>query len=362
MSHPDGAGRRLLVALADGSPAFRRRPYLAVGSFGRRLLIALAEVTPAFRGQAAGGGPDMATGITGRPGRGIAPPARPGPEPGRAGPVASRHEPPLLLGAVLQDRELDELLSAVRDAAPSPAHPACRASIRRAVIDLLATSEERGFTVALAITSPSGRPVRTGTPTIALEANGEYFVTAMAPDGSAAFRHVPAGEWNLRRLRGRRSPPGEDPGLALPLPRRQAELAAAGRAAGTSVVKATLPDGQARLILHRERHGDYFLEVEAGVQATAPLALAVRYGTEETGQALVVIPARRSALARLTGFSPDYPWQAAAATAAAIRAAGPDAIAFSVRAAANNATRRAWRELGDAVPELRPVIDRELAG
>jgi hypothetical protein len=45
----DGFGRRLLVALADASPAFRAQPESPMGGFGRRLLVALADASSAFR-------------------------------------------------------------------------------------------------------------------------------------------------------------------------------------------------------------------------------------------------------------------------------------------------------------------------
>ncbi len=384
MRRADSVGRRLLIALAEGSPAFRGRPYLAVGGFGRRLLIALADAAPAFRRLPAGESQDMGTGIFGHPGRDIASLAVPD-RTGLTGEAKSVHQPVTRsedtsalshrpdagpgtrahdrAGDTLPDEELEELLGAIRNVAPGPAHPACRANTRHATMDLLATPDNPGFTVAVRITSTSAYHVRVGAETIALEVNGEYFITMMTPDGSATFRNIPPGEWNLRRLRGRHSHPEDGPSLALPLPRGQTELAAAGRSKGTAVLKAMLPDVQARLILHRERRGDYLLEIEAGeTHAQAPLVLAMRYGTLGGGEGLVVIPAQRSGLARLTGFSPAHPWQASPVTAAEIRAMGADSLATSVRAAANNATRRAWREIGVTVSEFRQLIDRELGG
>jgi hypothetical protein len=41
---------------------------------------------------------------------------------------------------------------------------------------------------------------------------------------------------------------------------------------------------------------------------------------------------------------------------------GVDRVAYSVQAAANNVTRRVWREIGELVPDLRRVIERELGG
>jgi hypothetical protein len=264
-------------------------------------------------------------------------------------------------GRSLGAEELDELLSALRDAAPGSAHPVCRVETRHAALDLVATAQGTSFTVAVTITS-GGHQVRTSAATIALEVDGEFFVAGLIPHGSVVFRGIPAGEWILRRIRGRGTPPEGDPGLALPLPRQQAGLAAARSVEGTVVVKAVLPDAGTWLILHRERHGDFLLEVDKKVHSEMLSAVAVRYGTVGAGEGFIVIPARRSGLAHLAGYSPVSPWQASQVTAARLLAMGADVVAPSVRAAANNVTRRAWREMGDAEPVLRQVIERELEG
>jgi hypothetical protein len=123
-----------------------------------------------------------------------------------------------------------------------------------------------------------------------------------------------------------------------------------------------LPDAGTRLILHRERQGNYLIEVEKKAHTEALSAIVVRYGTVGAGEGSVVIPARRSGLAHLAGYSPDSPWQASQATAAQVVTWGADSVALSVRAAANNVTKRAWREIGGTEPELRQVIERELGG
>lgn len=366
MRHTDGAGRRLLVALSDGSPAFSRRSYSAAGGFGRRLLVALADATPAFRPLV--DEPDTRREATtghartahhGRSGHG--PGKRPGGTPALRLGSDSAHRAALNDRAegILRVEDLEELLSALRDAAPGSVHPFCRVETRHASLDLLATPEGVGFTVVVAITS-SGHPARTSEVTIALEVKGEYFVAGLTPEGSVTFRDVPAGEWILSRIRGRDTPSGGMPGLALPLPRRQAGLAAAGSFEGTAVLKAVLPGDGTRLILHRERHGNYLIEVEKKVHTETLLAIAVRYGTVGAGEGFVVIPARRSGLANLARFSPTSPWQASQASTAQVVALGADSVASSVRTAANNVTRRAWREIGDTEPELRQVIAREL--
>lgn len=261
----------------------------------------------------------------------------------------------------LQTKDLEELLSALRDAAPGSGRPLCRVETGRAALDLLAIREATGFNVFVAITS-SGHPARTSAATIALEVNGEHFVAGLTPEGTVTFRNIPAGEWILHQVRRGDTPPGEVPGLALPLPRLQVGLAAARSVGGTAVLRVVLPDAGTRLILHRERNGDYLLEVDRNVETKVPQVIAVSYGRIDAAQGFVVIPARHSGLARLAGYSPTSPWQASQATPAQILALDADSVAASIRAAVNNVTKHAWREIGDTEPELRQLIERELGG
>jgi len=254
--------------------------------------------------------------------------------------------------------EVDELLGRIRDAVPSPANPICAAETRNLAIHLAATPEQGSFTVAVSITAKDG--LTAGTGTLALEEGGVYFVAPLTVPGAVTFRQVPGGEWDLWRIQGRPGRAGWEPGLALPLPRRREGLAAAGRGRGTIVVTAVLPDAEARLTLHRERQGDYLVEIDRVLRTEAPLVIAVRYGTEDGSEALVVVPARGSGLARLDGFSPASPWQVSPVPAASLATLGPDSIAASVRAAVSNETRRAWHEIRDVTPEIRTVIDTEL--
>jgi hypothetical protein len=260
----------------------------------------------------------------------------------------------------LQD-ELEELLGKIRDAAPSPARPVCTAEDRHLAIRLDATPGEDGFTVTITVTTPAEHPARieVGT-TLALEVDGRYLVAVLTQAGFATFRSVPDGEWNPWWIRGRDTPAGEDPGFALPLPRQQAELAAAGERSGTAVLRVVLPDAQGTLTLHRERDRGHLVEIDLGQRADQLVVITVRFGTEDSGGGFVVIPAWRSALARLDGFSPVAPWQASLATVTRLPALTAVTVASSVRAAANNATRRAWSDLGDMMPEIRQVIEQEL--
>jgi hypothetical protein len=343
MSGSDRLGGRLLKALGDRAPAFRRRPYPPTGGFGRRLLIALADAAPAFRPSLSA---DAARQTGGVPASGRQP---------ADGNRALRRSP---AAQTLQD-EFDEALSMLRDAAPDPAHPVGQAETSHLAVRLAATAADDGtFTVAVTVTRAPERPGWLAAATMALEVGGEYFVTTLSPAGTAAFGRLPGGEWRLWRIRGRRGAPD----LALPLPRSQAGLAAAGKSAGSAVVTVVLPDSETRLTLHRERHGGYDVEVNRPALAGQPLILAVRYGTEDGGEGLVVVPARHTGLARLDGFSPASPWEVSFTTAASLPVLGAVTVIASVRAAANNATKRAWREIASGMPEVHDVIDAGLGG
>lgn len=264
-----------------------------------------------------------------------------------------------------QQYELADLAGKIRDAAPSPARPSITAEGHRLTLRLDATPGKGGFAVTITVTTPAGQPARFedgGTP--ALEVEGRYFVAVPTPDGAAVFRSVPDGEWNPWWIRGRHPRAGEDPGFALPLPRQQDELAAATERSGSALMSVVLPDARGTLTLHRERDRGYLVEVDLGVGADHLVVITLRFGKEDDGrEGRVVIPVRRSALARLDGFSPVEPWQASLATGTRL----PDLltadvidVAASVRAAASNATRRAWYALGDMMPEIRQVIEQEI--
>ena len=262
----------------------------------------------------------------------------------------------------LQD-ELEELLGKIRDAVPSPARPVCTAEARRLAIRLEATPGEDGFTVTITVTTPAEHPaqIEAGI-TFALEVDGRYFVAVLTQAGFATFRSVPDGEWNPWWIRGRDTRAGEDPGFALPLPRRQAELAAAGERSDTAVLRVVLPDAQGTLTLHRERDGSYLVEIVLRHRAEQPVVITMRFGKEGGDVGVVLIPVQRSGLARLDGFSPVAPWQASLASGPRFPDLTTASVASSIRASANNATRRAWSDIGNIVPEIRQAIERELEG
>jgi hypothetical protein len=259
--------------------------------------------------------------------------------------------------------ELDKLLGKIRDAAPSPARLVCMAEEAHLAMRVDAIAGEGGYTVTVAVTTAAGHSPLTECPvTLALDVNGTYFVAVLSPAGYATFWAVPDGQWYIRRIPGRGTRAGEDPGFALPLPRQQAELAAAGERSSTAVTTVVLPAAQGTLTLHHERHHGYLVEIDLGHRADRLVVITVRFGREDGGEGLVVIPVWHSGLARLDGFSPVAPWQASLATGGRIPALTAASVAFSIRAAANNATRRAWSDLRDVTLEIRQEIDRELKG
>jgi hypothetical protein len=265
-------------------------------------------------------------------------------------------------GFVLRDEDLDALLDAMRFASPRPDRLICRAETSNATMELSVMPEAGGrFTVTARIVATAGQLARVGGATIGLEVNGQHFLAVLDSDGSLTFPHVPAGDWKLCRLQQRRIYPSGGRSVALPLPSPPAELAAAGRPGSTAILRATLPDSQADLILHREGVADYLLEVVLRFVPERLLVIAVRYGTSGGGEELVLIPVRRDALARLAGYAPRSPWQASApAPPDQVQVWDASTVAHSVHAAVNNATRDAWREIGSVVPNAQWVIDEEL--
>jgi hypothetical protein len=261
----------------------------------------------------------------------------------------------------LQD-EFDEILGKLRDAAPDPAHPVCTVEGRHLLVRLEATAGEDGFTVTVTVTAGAGHPARSGDQTLAIEVDGRFFLSLLDQEGKATFRSVPPGRWSPWWIRGQEPQPGEEMGIALPRPRRRTEFAAAGEWVDTAVMQVALPDGYGTLTLHHERDQSYLVEIDRGHQASRLIVITVKYGKTAGGAGLVVIPVRRSALARLDGFDHERRWRASIATETRLPVLSAVSVVSSVRAAANNATRRAWSDLGDLVPEIRPVIERELEG
>ncbi|WP_329466261.1 hypothetical protein [Streptomyces sp. NBC_01431] len=165
-----------------------------------------------------------------------------------------------------------------------------------------------------------------------------------------------------------------EPGwFALPPILTVAGLTAAG---GDAVILETSsPDGGARFLLRTQGAGrpEYWLElVLRGVDAARPLVSPVRYTTAGGGEKVLLVPVVRgrlgppASLVRLPGFAADS--SSGGWTARAPAPVTPDTdwdaatVADSVRAALNEATRDAWRQVREIVgDDLRATIDGELS-
>ncbi|MER5782527.1 hypothetical protein ABT104_12490 [Streptomyces mobaraensis] len=184
--------------------------------------------------------------------------------------------------------------------------------------------------------------------------------TGRGPDGAPAGR---AGE----RPSSQPSAPGW---FALPgLPAAGALSAAAG---GAVVLEASTPDGRARFLVRRDHGGapGYTLElvVRDPGDTDRPVFSTVTYGRpgeEERVLLVPVVPARfgpAAAYVRLRGFDAGTTWAATGPSPVPPDADwDPASVADSVGAALNEATRDAWRTIGDlARGELRDAIVRAL--
>ena len=158
--------------------------------------------------------------------------------------------------------------------------------------------------------------------------------------------------------------------FALPPILTVAGLTAAG--GDTVILETSSPDGGARFLL-RTQGAEYRLElVLRGVDAARPLVSSVRYATAGGGERVLLVPVVRgrlgppASLVRLPGFAADSSsggWTARA-PAPVTPDTGWDAatVADSVRAALNEATRDAWRQVRELVgDDLRATIDGELS-
>ncbi|MGW6239783.1 hypothetical protein [Streptomyces sp. NPDC055094] len=138
------------------------------------------------------------------------------------------------------------------------------------------------------------------------------------------------------------------------------------------VLETSAPDGRARFLVRR-RDGlrpEYSLElVLRDVDAARPTVTAVEYTTADgVGQVLLVPVARGkvgppASYVRLPGFAVGTAWTASAPAPVTSNTAWDAAtVAGSVRAALNEATRDAWRQVAELVrDDLRGVIEGELA-
>lgn len=277
----------------------------------------------------------------------------------------------------LTDAELDALLRRLEDAAAglAPAGMSAQTPGVSAVVSVVPDGAAT-FGVSLRLIPAPGR--RLSLPlTVALVADRTYFVAGVSADGIGTFRYVPAGAWSLRRIsrpapglpapgvdatQDQASPSGQggNSPVALPAPRTGDWLAAASTTR-SGVLVMVLPE--ARLVLHRGPGDVFLLEVLVAELDQTPLIVTVRYGTTSGAARDLVIPvAGKGALARLSGYSPSAAWEASAVSVSSrLHGWDPERIAPSVRAAANNATRRAWRAISEFAPaEIRDLIEAEL--
>jgi hypothetical protein len=354
--------RRLAAAWAAvtrRTPAFSSAYRPAPAPLAGQLWAGLTRNTPAFTGalppRASADPAD--TDYVPEPQAGVQSVSRSGVQVGRT--VEEQAAP--AEGAVLGDEELDALLRAIQGVGPSPAQLTINAESSRAAMELLVTPERSGlFTVTMRIVPGAEHIVPDGM-SFALVLDGRYFLALMAADGSVAFQDVPPGEWNIRRLRRRPGLRWDGQSVALPLSRPPAHLAAAERGGDTAILRVLLPGAQTELVLHREETAEFLLEVILRSPNETPLVVTVRYGTTDGKEQLLLIPVLRTGLARLVRYDPASPWQSSRPTPPdQIRAWEAGAVAVSVGAAANNITRRAWREISAVTPGIRLVIDAEL--
>ncbi|MGW0883141.1 hypothetical protein [Streptomyces sp. NPDC002671] len=195
--------------------------------------------------------------------------------------------------------------------------------------------------------------------------------------GTVPTPEAPAGSARPSSPQSTRSqvPAGRlEPGwFALPPLAGAGGLTAAG---GDAVIlEASSPDGGARFLLRSQGtvRPEYRLElVLHGVDAARPLVSSVRYTTASGSEQVLLVPVvqRRfgppASLVRLPGFTvgpASTEWTAhAPAPVASSTAWDAQTVAASVRAALNEATRDAWRQVRELVSdELRRAIDGELS-
>lgn len=194
--------------------------------------------------------------------------------------------------------------------------------------------------------------------------------TVSTPEASTDLRILPSREEARSGLPAGRLEPGW---FALPPLLDIGGLTAAG---GDAVIlEASSPDSGARFLVRR--HGtvapEYRLElVLHGIDAARPLVSSVRYATASGSEQVLLVPViqgrfgRPASLVRLPDFTVDLAsaeWTAhAPAPVTPSTAWNAATVADSVRAALNEATRDAWRQVRELVSDdLRRAIDGELS-
>jgi hypothetical protein len=198
---------------------------------------------------------------------------------------------------------------------------------------------------------------RSAAVTAWLEVQGRYFVTLLTAAGTGIFEGVPAGPWSLGFL-SRPTDIPQDGAMTLPRTRAAADLAAASEGTGTAILKVRLSDGRTELALHRQGAREYLLEVTVQDALPGPEVLTVYYGTSGGGRRLLIPVIGGAALARLPGYVAGASWAASVPVSVGeVRSWDALVVRESFDAAVGGNTRRAWRAIGAAVPEVRQVTD-----
>ncbi|MER6736514.1 hypothetical protein [Streptomyces puniciscabiei] len=164
-----------------------------------------------------------------------------------------------------------------------------------------------------------------------------------------------------------------DTWFALPELGEVGGLTAAG---GDAVLlEASSPDGAATFLVRAEGAvaPEYRLElILHHVEVTGPLVASIRYPTASGGEQTLLVPVVKgqfgpaASLVRLPGLNVDAAstrWSAQVpAPVVPTTSWEPTTVVTSIRAALNEATRDAWRQVRELVgDELRAVIDGELS-
>jgi hypothetical protein len=184
---------------------------------------------------------------------------------------------------------------------------------------------------------------------------------------SAALPRSPSQESSREGVRTGRPAPGW---FALPPLLEVGGLTAAG--GDVVVLEASSPDGGARFLVRTEGtvRPEYMLElILHGRVAARPLVSAIRYVRANGTEQVLLVPVIQgpvgppASFVRLPGFTADSAagWTASIPAPVTSTAWAAATVATSVRAALNEATRDAWREVRDLVgADLRSVIGGEL--
>ncbi|MET8027607.1 hypothetical protein [Streptomyces avermitilis] len=154
------------------------------------------------------------------------------------------------------------------------------------------------------------------------------------------------------------------------LPSLPAAGALTASGSDTVVLEAPSPDGRAVFVLRRtgDRTAEYALELVVRDTADQPELATVTYTRPDGEEHTLLVPVAPSrfgpaaSLIRLNGFTAGSTWQAHGPAPVPEDPDWPPAtVAHSVRAARNEATREAWRRVGECTGQgVRDTIDGAL--